>query len=122
MLVTYPINAMRNMAMLLARTELVYPLDIDFVVSSDLSDVVRDPDRRGSALFVFPVPWSRAANSKLLCCEDRPNAGSVVSGLLPAWPVPPASQQSQARNSASQHCTVTFSLTTVPRLPARQSA
>ena len=40
MLVTYPINAMRNMAMLLARTELVYPLHIDFVVSGDLSDIV----------------------------------------------------------------------------------
>ena len=50
MLITYPINAMRNMAMLLARTELVYPLDIDFVVSSDLSEVVQSPDRRAFAV------------------------------------------------------------------------
>ena len=57
MLVTYPINAMRNMAMLLARTELVYPLDIDFVVSSDLSDIVQDPDRRGSAPRWSGQPW-----------------------------------------------------------------
>ena len=65
MLVTYPINAMRNMAMLLARTELVYPLDIDFVVSSDLSDVVQDPERRGSAFF-----WSGKLRCDFLYRDD----------------------------------------------------
>ena len=45
MLATYPINAARNMAMLLARTELVFPLDIDFLLSRDFSDIVLDPNR-----------------------------------------------------------------------------
>ena len=54
MLVTYPINAMRNMAMLLARTELVFPMDIDFVPSRDFSDIVLDSDRRA----VTPVAGS----------------------------------------------------------------
>ena len=49
MLVTYPINAARNMAMLLARTELVFPMDIDFLISRDFSDIVLDPARRGLA-------------------------------------------------------------------------
>ena len=47
MMATYPINAVRNMATLLARTELVLPLDADFLVSSDLNDIVRDPRRCG---------------------------------------------------------------------------
>ena len=46
MLATYPINAARNMAMLLARTELVFPVDIDFLLSRDFSDIVLDADRR----------------------------------------------------------------------------
>ena len=45
MLATYPINAARNMAMLLARTELVFPLDIDLLPSKDFSDIVLDPER-----------------------------------------------------------------------------
>ena len=47
MLATYPINAGRNMAMLLARTELVFPMDIDLLPSRDFSDIVLDPVRHG---------------------------------------------------------------------------
>ncbi len=49
MLATYPINAARNMAMLLARTELVFPMDIDLLPSRDFSDIVLDPKRQGLA-------------------------------------------------------------------------
>ena len=49
MLATYPYNSVRNMAMLLTRTELIFPVDIDFLPSRDLSNVVLDPDRRGPA-------------------------------------------------------------------------
>ncbi len=43
---SYPYNSVRNMAMLLARTELVLLMDIDFLLSRELNDVVLDPDRR----------------------------------------------------------------------------
>ncbi len=54
MMATYPINAVRNMATLLARTELVLPLDADFLVSSDLNDIVRDPKRCELTLTLAP--------------------------------------------------------------------
>ena len=45
MMATYPINAMRNMATLLARTDLVLSLDLDFVVSREFNDFALKPDR-----------------------------------------------------------------------------
>ncbi len=45
MMATHPINSVRNVAILLARTELILPVDVDFFLSSDLSDIVRSPER-----------------------------------------------------------------------------
>jgi len=47
MMATHPINSVRNVAILLARTELILPVDVDFFLSSDLSDIVRSPERCG---------------------------------------------------------------------------
>jgi hypothetical protein len=44
MMATYPINAVRNMGTLLARTDLVVSLDLDFVVSREFSDVAHTRD------------------------------------------------------------------------------
>ena len=45
MMATYPINAVRNMVTLLARTDLILSLDVDFVVSREISDVAVNADR-----------------------------------------------------------------------------
>ena len=45
MTATHPINSVRNMAILLARTELILPVDVDMVPSRDLSDLVRSSER-----------------------------------------------------------------------------
>ena len=39
----YPLNVLRNAALLMARTELVFILDGDMVISSDLSAVIANP-------------------------------------------------------------------------------
>lgn len=43
----YPLNVLRNAALLMARTELVFILDGDMVISSDLPAVIADPARCG---------------------------------------------------------------------------
>ena len=43
--VLYPINALRNAALLMARTDLVFNLDIDMLISTGLSKSLADPTR-----------------------------------------------------------------------------
>lgn len=43
--VLYPLNALRNAALLMARTDLLFILDGDMLVSSDLSAALADPAR-----------------------------------------------------------------------------
>ena len=79
MMATHPINSMRNMAMLLARTELIMPLDVDLVLSRDLSDIVRSPERYGRGSITFVVRrCARARNSCAFalagCWRSRCNA------------------------------------------------
>ena len=45
MMAAYPGNAVRNMAMLLTRTDLMMNLDVDFVVSREVHDIAIDPKR-----------------------------------------------------------------------------
>ena len=45
--VLYPLNALRNAGILMARTELLFILDGDMLVSQDLSVSLADPVRCG---------------------------------------------------------------------------
>lgn len=45
--VLYPLNALRNAALLMARTELIFILDGDMVISSDLATALAEPARCG---------------------------------------------------------------------------
>ena len=46
-----PVNALRNAALLLARTPLVLALDADFLVSRGLADMLGDPPHRCEPLY-----------------------------------------------------------------------
>lgn len=48
--VLFPINALRNAALLMARTALVFNLDGDMLISTDLSASLADPARCRSKL------------------------------------------------------------------------
>lgn len=41
----FPVNSVRNLAMLMARTQLVLNLDIDFMVSRELREELNEPAR-----------------------------------------------------------------------------
>ena len=76
MMAIQPVNSVRNMAMLLARTDLILPLDVDLVVSRDLSRIVRDPERCGS---VATLPLAQLLVRWSSTCRRGPSWGPMTN-------------------------------------------
>ena len=72
MAINFPINALRNAAILLTATPLVAMIDVDMLISPELSEMARDADRRvryGSAV-LSPSPSARESSSCTAVCSS----------------------------------------------------
>lgn len=80
--VLYPINAVRNAALLMARTELVFQLDVDMLISQGLPAALADPARCGSAHLRFPhepVYTSVTSLRMALTCVSKAASRTICS-------------------------------------------
>ena len=46
MAILFPVNSLRNVAIMLVATPLVFPLDLDMLISRELSAIAADADRQ----------------------------------------------------------------------------
>ena len=68
--VLYPLNVLRNAALLVARTELLFILDGDMLISKDLSTALADPARCAACLIQSSLCVSLAHQGKATDSKD----------------------------------------------------